>query len=120
MRIIIKKRRAQRQEPAKPEPTEEQKSKSRKEYMRNYYYTHREQAQAYQREYNAKHNRKKRIDRDTQRRKRVYLKGGLPKQERAEIIDVYNPSSLMNLQPEKLEKAVNRILGGVCDYVGAR
>lgn len=114
-KIIIKRRRAQRVQ-TKPELTAEEKREAKRIYQHQYYHAHREQLCEYQKEWNRKNhiNARKR-----QEYALKYAKTG-KKQDRAEIVDVYNPSSLMNLQPEKLEKAVNRILRGVCDYVGAR
>lgn len=114
-RIIIKRRRAQRVQ-TKPELTAEEKREAKRIYQHEYYHAHREELCEYQKEWNRKNKNR------LATRQRYNLKHSATRKdyERAEIIDVYNPSSLMNLQPEKLEKAVNRILGGVCDYVGAR
>jgi hypothetical protein len=40
--------------------------------------------------------------------------------DRDEVVSVYNPSILMHLTPEKLEKAIAKIAAGAVDFVGAR
>lgn len=115
MKAQIKRKRGR---PAGDESDDKERQK-RQEYMHDYYIANREKALAYSKQYNTANRRSIINERKRQEYALKYAKTG-KKQDRAEIVDVYNPSSLMNLQPEKLEKAVNRILRGVCDYVGAR
>lgn len=86
-----------------------------KEYQANHRAAHREEARIYQRKLTLKRKR--------EQRKAIYHRQYAKtekKSDRPEIQDVYNPSLLMRLSPEKLEKAISRISTGVADFVGSR
>lgn len=88
----------------------------RRIYQSEYYTEHREEAQAYQKEYNEK-NRK---SLEAARKRAMTTNSTRTLHKRPAIKEAFSSSALMNLQPEKLERSINRILEGICDYSGSK
>lgn len=112
--IKIQKRRAARQPEPNAQMTPEQVAEHRKLYQHQYYLTHKEKQREYQRDYNRKHRKA------TSGPKA--LRGRLRKDaDREPVRSVHNANSLQAIPlGGKLERELDRILSGKCDYAGTR
>ena len=94
-------------------PVDQAAAAARAAYQHEYYMTHREKAIEYHREYNRQHKKKQRINANYQ------LKHAATKKDfmRPEKKDCYTGSELMHSSPEKVAKAIEKIIAGAAIFV---
>lgn len=111
-----KPRRAQRQPEPEPQLTEEQTKAARRAYQHDYYLKHKDKAKTYQRDYHKKYRKR------SNGTGAKSLRGSLRKEaDREAVRSVHNANSLQAIPiGGKLERELNRILSGKCDYAGTR
>lgn len=88
----------------------------RKIYQAEYYQDNKDKAKAYQKDYNER-VRKSQI---MSEKRKMTTNSTRMVGKRTQIIESFSASHLMNQPPEKIERSINRILNGICDYSGSK